>query len=172
MCVKNVTGKAHLGPRSNPFGSSYDSSECSTSGTDSLSSSSRSSNSFLSRTFSFKRPPDPFRPRVSPSDDEAPDELDLDCASIQAKPFVQRKRCFQAALPAKSSWANNHQPRHKKQSADSGDRAPLLLVLATSIMNDLTIEVEQRSWRSVGSERTRRDMGSRPTEEEGRATAR
>ncbi|KAL4115335.1 hypothetical protein PRNP1_014174 [Phytophthora ramorum] len=78
MCVKNVTGKAHLGPRSNPFGSSYDSSECSTSGTDSLSSSSRSSNSFLSRTFSFKRPPDPFRPRVSPSDDEAPDELDLD----------------------------------------------------------------------------------------------
>lgn len=82
MCVKNATGKTHLGPRSGQFESGYDTSECSTSGTDSMSSSSRSSSSrsdsFFSRTFSFKRPPDPFRPRVSPSDDEAPDELDLD----------------------------------------------------------------------------------------------
>ncbi|KAG3146256.1 hypothetical protein PI124_g15308 [Phytophthora idaei] len=77
LCVKNATGKTHLGPRRIPFDSGFDMSECST---DSMSSSSRSSrsDSFFSRTFSFKRPPDPFRPRVSPSDDEAPDELDLD----------------------------------------------------------------------------------------------
>ncbi|KAK1938098.1 hypothetical protein P3T76_009248 [Phytophthora citrophthora] len=80
MCVKNATGMTHLGHRSNQLEAGYDTSECSTSGTNSMSSSSRSSrsDSFFSRTFSFKRPPDPFRPRVSPSDDEAPDELDLD----------------------------------------------------------------------------------------------
>ncbi|KAG7390044.1 E3 ubiquitin-protein ligase rbbp6 [Phytophthora pseudosyringae] len=77
MCVKNATGKTHLGPRLHPTEPGYDTSECSTSGTDSSSRSSRS-DSFFSRTFSFKRPPDPFRPRVSPSDDEAPDELELD----------------------------------------------------------------------------------------------
>ncbi|KAG7398442.1 E3 ubiquitin-protein ligase rbbp6 [Phytophthora boehmeriae] len=78
LCIKDVTGKTHLVPRSE---SGYDTSECSTSSSFfSSSSSSRSSrsDSFLSRTFSFKRPPDPFRPRVSPSDDEAPDELELD----------------------------------------------------------------------------------------------
>ncbi|KAE9036898.1 hypothetical protein PR001_g8620 [Phytophthora rubi] len=78
MCVKNVTGKSHLDPKPNSSLSGYDTSECSTVSMSLSSSRSSRRDSFLSRTFSFKRPLDPFRPRVSLSDDEAPDELDLD----------------------------------------------------------------------------------------------
>ncbi|EGZ21587.1 hypothetical protein PHYSODRAFT_496384 [Phytophthora sojae] len=77
LCVKNVTGDIHLGPGLSSSGLGYyDASVCSTVSMG-MSSSGRSSrsDSFLSRTFSFKRPMDPFRPRVSPSGDKAPGEL-------------------------------------------------------------------------------------------------
>ncbi|KAE9041287.1 hypothetical protein PR002_g4532 [Phytophthora rubi] len=70
--------KSHLDPKPNSSLSGYDTSECSTVSMSLSSSRSSRRDSFLSRTFSFKRPLDPFRPRVSLSDDEAPDELDLD----------------------------------------------------------------------------------------------
>ncbi|CAI5709685.1 unnamed protein product [Peronospora effusa] len=80
VCVKNVTGKTHLGPRSSPIESGYDTSECSVIGTHSMRSSSRRSicSRCFSRTVNFKHPPDVFRPCVLPSDDEAPIELNLD----------------------------------------------------------------------------------------------
>ncbi|CAH0492580.1 unnamed protein product [Peronospora farinosa] len=79
VCIKNVTGKTHLGPRTSPIESCYDTSECSAIGTHSMRSSSRRSicSRFFSRTVNFKHPPDVFRPCLLPLDDEAPIELSL-----------------------------------------------------------------------------------------------